>query len=294
MSAPIRGPIAVLGAGNMGGQIAHQIALHGFDVRLWSRSEERLARARSESETLLSRRVEKGKLDTADRDAAMARVQVTTSLDDAVPQADLIIETISEDRGVKRELCSRLDELAAVEAVVATNSSTLPSSVFDDCFRRTDRLLNMHFFNPALVMQLVEVVRGPHTSDTTVDRTTNFVKAIGKTPIRVAKESYGFLANRMLFIALQEAFKLVEKGYVSVDDCDLAVRNALGWPLGPFALADLVGLDVVEAILQEGTEQTRDARWRPMPILSDRVRAGELGRKNGRGFTTEAEAALQA
>jgi 3-hydroxybutyryl-CoA dehydrogenase len=286
MIEPIRGPVAVLGAGNMGGQIAHQIALHGFDVRLWSRSEERLAAARAESSKLLGRRVEKGKLAAAECESALARVATTTDVKGAVLGADLIIETISEDRDVKRELCDRLNTLADDRAVIGTNSSTLASSLFEACFQRTDRLLNIHFFNPALVMQLVEVVRGPHTSDETVERAMEFVRAVGKTPIRVAKESYGFLANRMLFIAMQEAFKLVEEGYISVEDCDLAVQKALGWPLGPFEVADLVGLDVVEAILSQGAEQTGDQRWRPPPILTERVRAGDLGRKSGRGFRT--------
>ncbi len=284
MTEPIRGPIAVLGAGNMGGQIAHQIALHGFEVRLWSRSDERLTAARAESSKLLSRRVEKGKLDAATRDAALARVETTTTLEAAADGADLVIETIAEDRAHKRDLCRRLSDAAGESAVLATNSSTLPSSFFADCVRRPERLLNLHFFNPALVMQLVEVVRGPHTSDATVERALAFARAIGKTPIRVEKESYGFLANRMLFIALQEAFRLVEDGYVSIEDCDLAVSKALGWPLGPFDLADLVGLDVVEAILDEGAEQTGDARWVPRTLLRERVRAGELGRKTGRGF----------
>jgi 3-hydroxybutyryl-CoA dehydrogenase len=278
----------------MGGQIAHQIALHGYAVRLWSRSEERLANARAESSKLLGRRVEKGKLDAADCQATHARVTTTTTLEDAVPGADLIIETISEDRDVKRELCQRLNTLADEKAIIGTNSSTLPSSFFEGCFERTDRLLNIHFFNPALVMQLVEVVRGPHTSEETVQRALEFARAIGKTPIRVEKESYGFLANRMLFIAMQEAFRLVEGGYVSIEDCDLAVSKALGWPLGPFELADLVGLDVVEAILAEGARQTGDGRWAPLPVLSERVRDGDLGRKNGRGFRVSPSAAAVA
>jgi 3-hydroxybutyryl-CoA dehydrogenase len=294
MTQPVRGPVAVLGAGNMGGQIAHQIALHGFDVRLWSRSEERLAAARAESSKLLGRRVEKGKLDAAECEAALARVSTTTDLASAVRGADLVVETISEDRDVKRELCHRLNSLADEDALIATNSSTLPSSFFEGCFERTDRLLNMHFFNPALVMQLVEIVRGPHTSDATVERAMAFARAIGKTPIRVEKECYGFLANRMLFIAMQEAFHLVEEGYVSIEDCDGAVQKALGWPLGPFDLADLVGLDVVEAILREGAQQTGEARWKPRAILSDRVTAGDLGRKNGRGFRTSPEASAAA
>jgi 3-hydroxybutyryl-CoA dehydrogenase len=276
--------VCVLGAGNMGGQIAHQAALHGFDVRLCSRSVERLAAACDESAKLLRRRVEKGKLDSGECEAALARVRTTTDFEGAVHGAAVIVESVAEDRDAKRNLFQRISNHADDGAIIGTNSSTLPSSLFEDCVRHPERLLNIHFFNPALVMQLVEVVRGPHTSDDAVDRAMEFARSIGKTPIPVQKETYGFLANRMLFIALQEAFHLVEGGFVSIDDCDLAVRKALGWPMGPFELADLVGLDVVEAILAEGAHQTGDARWEPPALLRERVRQGELGRKSGSGF----------
>lgn len=282
--SPARGPVCVLGAGNMGGQIAHQAALFGFTVRLCSRSEERLTGAREESSKLLRRRVEKGKLGAEECEAALARVETTTDFYEAVRGAAVIIESVAEDRDAKRELFQRISDHAGDDAIVGTNSSTLPSSLFEDCVRRPERLLNIHFFNPALVMQLVEVVRGPHTSAETVEQAMDFARAIGKTPISVRKESYGFLANRMLFIALQEAFHLVEGGYVTIEDCDLAVRKALGWPMGPFELADLVGLDVVEAILAEGALQTGDPRWEPPATLREHVARGQMGRKSGEGF----------
>jgi len=278
------GPVCVLGAGNMGGQIAHQTALYGFDVRLCSRSEERLASARAESTKLLRRRVEKGRLDANACEEALARVETTTDFEEAVRGARVIIESVAEDREAKRGLFKRISDDAEDDAIIGTNSSTLPSSLFEDCVRRPERLLNIHFFNPALMMPLVEVVRGAHTSEETVHGAMSFARAIGKTPIRVERQTYGFLANRMLFIGLQEAFHLVQDGYVSIEACDLAVRNALGWPMGPFELADLVGLDVVEAILAEGARQTSNAQWAPPEILLQHVAAGELGRKSGRGF----------
>ena len=160
----------------------------------------------------------------------------------------------------------------------------MPSSFFADLVSSPERLLNIHFFNPALVMQLVEVVRGPHTGDDAVDTSMEFVRLIGKAPVLVRKETYGFIANRILFIAMQEAFKLVEAGYCTMEDCDLAVRNGLNWPMGPFELGDLVGLDVTREILSQGYQQTGEERWAPTPILSDRVARGELGRKTGKGF----------
>jgi 3-hydroxybutyryl-CoA dehydrogenase len=133
-------------------------------------------------------------------------------------------------------------------------------------------------------MQLVEVVRGPHTSEETVDTCIELVRRIGKTPVLVTKETYGFIANRILFIAMQEAFRLVEDGYVSMEDADLAVKNGLNWPMGPFELADLVGLDVTEDILAQGHLQTGEERWKPTSILTGRTQRGELGRKTGKGF----------
>lgn len=277
--------LAVIGAGAMGAQIAHQAALFGVPVRLYSRSRERLDAAVAQCSGLLRKRVEKGKLDAAECEAALARVTTTTDLAAAVTGATVIIESVAEDRDTKRAVLRAVAEHASPDAIIGTNSSTLPSSLFADVVPDPSRLLNIHFMNPAMVMALVEVVRGPHTSEATVERAMEFVRAIGKSPIHVERESYGFVANRILFIAMQEAFSLVEKGFVSIEDCDLAVRNGLGWPMGPFALADLVGLDVTEAILEEGHRQTGDERWTPPAILSDRVARGELGRKTGAGFT---------
>ncbi|MEO8898854.1 MAG: 3-hydroxyacyl-CoA dehydrogenase family protein [Candidatus Dormibacter sp.] len=277
--------LCVVGAGAMGAQIAHQAALHGVPVRLYSRSQERLDGATAQCGSLLRKRVEKGKLAAADCEAALDRVQTTTDLATAAGGASVIIETVAEDRNAKRRVLEALGECAAEDAVIGTNSSTLPSSLFADVIPNNERLLNVHFMNPAMVMPLVEVVRGAHTSDATVLTALDFARSIGKSPVLVERESFGFVANRILFIAMQEAFSLVENGYVSVEDCDLAVRNGLGWPMGPFEIADLVGLDVTQAILEEGHRQTGQERWSPPALLNDRVARGELGRKNGRGFT---------
>jgi 3-hydroxybutyryl-CoA dehydrogenase len=277
--------LCVVGAGAMGGQIAHQAALHGVPVRLYSRSRERLDGAREQCGALLRKRAEKGKLDSRECAAALERVSVTTDLAEAVSGATVVIESVAEDREVKRTILRAVGRAASEDAIIGTNSSTLPSSLFEDEVPRPDRLLNIHFMNPALVMPLVEVVRGPHTADATTGAAMEFVRAIGKSPILVEREGFGFVANRILFIAMQEAFALVEGGYLAAADCDAAVRDGLGWPMGPFAIADLVGLDVVQAILEEGHRQTGDERWAPPALLRERVARGDLGRKNGRGFT---------
>jgi len=269
----------------MGGQIAHQAALYGVDVRLFSRSRERLDGAQQQCAGLLRKRVEKGKLDGAECEAALQRVSTTNDLAEALTGAALVIESVAEDRETKRAVMEAIGRHAAADAIIGTNSSTLPSSLFAALVPNDERLLNIHFMNPALVMPLVEVVRGAHTSDATVQAAMSFVRVIGKAPVLVERETFGFVANRILFIAMQEAFALVENGFVSISDCDQAVRDGLGWPMGPFAIADLVGLDVVEAILEEGHGQTGEERWTPPALLRERVARGELGRKRGRGFT---------
>jgi 3-hydroxybutyryl-CoA dehydrogenase len=284
----MEGTLCVVGAGAMGCQIAHQAALHGMPVRLYSRSRDRLDGALRDGEGLLRKRVDKGKLSAEDCDATVDRVVSTTDLEEAVAGAALIIETVAEERDIKRGILAAVGEIADEQAIIGTNSSTLPSSLFADVVPEPRRLLNIHFMNPAMVMPLVEVVRGPHTAPQTVETAMRFARDIGKSPVLVERESFGFVANRILFIAMQEAFSLVENGYVSVSDCDLAVRNGLGWPMGPFAIADLVGLDVVEDILDEGHTQTGEQRWAPPALLRDRVTRGELGRKTGRGFTLPA------
>ena len=276
--------VCVVGAGTMGAQIAQQVALAGYPVRLYSRSQERLDAAVRSNARLLGKRVEKGKLDAAESEAALARVTIHTDMAAAIGDAEMIIESVAEDRDTKREICQQIDQLARKDAIIASNSSTMATSFFADCIEGEERLLNVHFFNPALVMQLVEVVRGPHTDDETVDTCMEFVRRIGKTPVLVEKETYGFIANRILFIAMQEAFRLVEDGYVSMEDADLAVKNGLNWPMGPFELADLVGLDVTQDILSQGHLQTGEERWKPTAILTGRTAKGELGRKTGKGF----------
>ncbi len=275
--------LAVVGAGVMGSQIAYPAALHGYDVRLISRSDDRLRAASAASEALLRRRVDKGTLDVDACAAALARVTLGSAFE-ALAGAEMIIESVAEDRDIKREVYARICEHADDTAVIGTNSSTLASSLLENAVTHPERFLNIHFFNPALRMALVEVVPGPHTADDTVVRAMDFARAIGKTPVRLAREEYGFIANRILFIAVQEAMRLVQEGSVSVEDCDLAVRNALGWPMGPFQLSDLVGLDVVEAILDEGFRQTGDQRWEPVALLRDLVAQGRLGKKTGGGF----------
>jgi 3-hydroxybutyryl-CoA dehydrogenase len=276
--------VAVVGAGTMGSQIAFVVALGGYPVTLFSRSRERLDTSVAATTRLLEKRVEKGKLEAAELEATLARLRTTTDIEAACADADLVIKTIAEDRDAKHEVFQLIGRVARPDAILSSNSSTMPTSFFESAVPNPERLLNIHFFNPALLMQLVEVVKGAHTADATVQTCMEFVRRIGKVAVLLHKETFGFIANRILFIAMQEAFQLVEQGVVSMEDCDLAVKNGLNWPMGPFALADLVGLDITAGILEQGYLQTGEERWAPTPILTDHVEAGELGRKTGKGF----------
>ncbi len=197
-----------------------------------------------------------------------------------------MIEAIVEKLDAKRSLFQELDSLAPQHAILATNSSTIVSSKVADVTNRADRVCNMHFFNPALVMQLVEVVRNEQTSDETVDTTVQFAKTLSKTPIVLNKEISGFIANRILGALMDEAVSLYEKGIASLEDIDTAVTKGLNHPIGPFALMDLTGIDVNYFVRMERFQETGNPDDAPKPSLVEKFEKGELGRKTGKGWYT--------
>jgi 3-hydroxybutyryl-CoA dehydrogenase len=268
----------------MGVQIACLSALAGHSVRLTGRRAQALADAEQTIAGLVARRVEKELLSPEAGRGVLAAISYVPDLPNAVADCDFVLESIAEDEEAKRDVLRRCAESAPVTAIIGTNSSTMGSSRFESSVSHPGRLLNIHFFNPPLIMNLVELVRGEHTADATMEAAAEFVESLGKTPVHVNRESFGFVANRMLFAALAEAMRLVDGGYVTAEECDLAVRNALGWRLGPLAIGDLVGLDVVQAILEEGVKQTGDDHWEPTPQLRELVGKRALGRKTGSGF----------
>jgi len=276
--------LAVIGAGSMGAQIAQQAALHGIEVILQDQDQAQLRKARDSNEGHLARRVEKGKLSPEDMDAALGGVQVTTDLHEAVERADFVIEAVFEDIEVKRSIFKELDDVAPPGAVLASNSSTMGISKIAEVTHRPDRCLNMHFFYPVLVMDLVEIVRGPQTSDETVDRAMALASAMGRTPVLIHKEIDGFIVNRILHAATQEAYRLLDAGVASFEDIDVAVEKGLNWPLGPFRLGDFSGLDVTYNARLHMYRTTGDERYKPSPQLEAKVRAGKLGRKSGEGW----------
>jgi 3-hydroxybutyryl-CoA dehydrogenase len=276
--------LAVIGAGSMGAQIAQQAALHDVEVVLQDKDQAQLAKARDSNQGHLARRVEKGRMSQENADAALRRVAVTTDLGQATLEADFVIEAVFEDLEVKRAIFEEVDRLAPPGAILASNSSTIGISKLAGVTRRPDRCLNMHFFYPVLVMDLVEIVRGPLTSDESVQSAVALARAMGRTPVVLHREIDGFIVNRILHAATQEAYRLLDAEVASFEDIDTAVEKGLNWPMGPFRLGDFSGLDVTYNARLHMYRTTGDERYRPSPQLEAKVKAGKLGRKTGEGW----------
>jgi 3-hydroxybutyryl-CoA dehydrogenase len=276
--------LAVVGAGSMGAQIAQQAALCGVEVALHDQSAEQLQKARESNRGHVMRRVEKGKLGQAEAEKALAGVRATADLADALEGADFVIEAVFEDLELKRSVFSELDRAAPRDVVLASNSSTMGISKIADATTRPERCVNMHFFYPVLVMDLVEVVRGPQTSDETVERAMSVAREIGRTPVLINKEIDGFIVNRILHAATQEAYRLLDAEVAGFEDIDTAVEKGLNWPMGPFRLGDFSGLDVTYNARLHMYRTTGEERFRPSPQLEAKVKAGKLGRKTGEGW----------
>jgi 3-hydroxybutyryl-CoA dehydrogenase len=276
--------IVVVGSGAMGSQIAALCALAGYRTTTYDVEQDALDRAADQLRARLGRDVEKGRRAQADVDAAFDRLRFSADLDAAAMTADFVIEAAVERVDVKRQIFARLDAVAPARAVLATNSSAIVSSQLADATGRPDRVCNMHFFNPALVMECVEVVRNPETSDATVQTTVELTRRIGKMPVVLDKEISGFVANRILGALMDEAVSLYENGVASFEDIDIACETALGHPIGPFALMDLTGIDVNYHVRMARYEETGDESQKPKKPVVEKFEKGELGRKTGKGW----------
>ena len=275
--------ILVVGAGAMGSQIAMVCALAGYQVSLQDISEAMLDQARTQLDERLARNVEKGRLTAEDRISAFGRLTFTTDLSVA-QSADFLIEAVVEKLDIKRTLFAELDRLAPRHAILVTNSSSFVPSQIASATARPDRVCNMHFFNPALVMQCVEVVRGPQTSQATVDATVELARRMGKIPVVLQREIPGFIANRILNAVRDEAIALFEGGVASVEDIDTVCRTALGYPMGPFELMDLTGIDIGYYTKQARFAESGEPADLPSRSVTEKVERGELGRKTGKGW----------
>lgn len=274
--------VAVLGAGTMGNGIAHVFAQSGFDVVLIDVSSEILEKALATIQKNMDRQVKKGALDEAGRDAALKRIETATDLK-AVSGAEIVVEAVPEDESLKADIFRKLDELAPKSAILASNTSSIPITRLAAHTGRPESVIGMHFMNPVPMMQLIEVVRGLATSDATADTVVKLSGDLGKTPV-VVNDSPGFVSNRVLMPMINEAVYCLYEGVGSAEAIDQVMKLGMNHPLGPLALADLIGLDTCLFILEVLHNDLGEDKYRPCPLLRKHVDAGWLGRKAGRGF----------
>ncbi|MGB7980674.1 MAG: 3-hydroxybutyryl-CoA dehydrogenase [Candidatus Nanopelagicales bacterium] len=274
--------VGVVGLGTMGAGIVEVLARAGVEVIGVEVSEEKLAKGRGRLDKSLARAVERGKLTEDDRTALLARVRLTTDIAE-VADRELAIEAVTEALEVKRTVLADLDRLLVPEAIIATNTSSLSVTELSVATGRPDRVVGMHFFNPAPVLSFMEIVRTVVTSQEVVDQAVEFAEQVGRTPVVVGDRA-GFIANALLFGYLNHAANMYEARYASREDIDAAMRLGCGYPMGPLALLDLIGLDTAYRILDTMYKESRDRLHAPAPILKQMVTAGMQGRKSGRGF----------
>jgi 3-hydroxybutyryl-CoA dehydrogenase len=278
------GRLGVIGAGTMGNGIAQACALSGIEVVMVDVAQAAVDRGLAAVATSLERLVRKDRLSASDRDAALTRIRGGTSYD-ALKEMPLVIEAATENEALKVKILQQLDGLLGSEAIVATNTSSISITKLAAATQRPDRFIGMHFFNPVPMMALVEIIRGLQTSDATHELVRELAVRLGKTPITV-KNAPGFVVNRILVPMINEAFFVLAEGLASAEDIDAGMRLGCNQPIGPLALADLIGLDVCLAVMNVYVEEFADSKYRPCPLLKEMVAAGWLGRKTGRGVYT--------
>jgi len=276
--------IGVVGAGTMGNGITQAFAVAGIDVVMSDIGEAQVQRGLATITGSLDRLIKKEKLSEAEKAAALAHITTTTDMQ-ALASCDLIIEAATENLDLKLKIFAQLDKIAAPEAVLASNTSSISITKLAASTGRADKVIGMHFFNPVPMMALVELIRGLQTSDTTYALAEELTRAVAKTPVQV-KNSPGFVVNRLLCPMINEAIFALGEGLATATEIDEAMKLGANHPIGPLALADLIGLDVQLAVMQVLFEGFKDPKYRPAPLLVEMVEAGYLGRKTGRGFFT--------
>jgi 3-hydroxybutyryl-CoA dehydrogenase len=275
--------VAVIGSGTMGSGIAYVTALAGFPTGLYDVSPDQLAQAKAYHRNLLGKGVDKGRLTQADADAAAAHVTYTDDLGETLSGADLVIEAAPENINLKKDLFGQFEALVEERAILGSNTSSLPITEIATAVRKRDRVIGIHFFNPAPVMQLIEVIQAVETSETTVEAVIEFARQVGKEPV-VVKDFPGFVTTRVGLMLISEAIFALQEGVADRDALDKAMKLGYNLPMGPLALADLVGLDVTLHVLDALYANYKDDRYRAPILLRKMVQAGHLGRKTGKGF----------
>ena len=276
--------VGVIGCGLMGSGIVQVAAQAGFQVLFVEASDELVTRGLGRLRGTLEGLVAKGKLEAKAKDDALGRIAGTTRLDD-LKGSDLVVEAMTENQALKNETFAKLDRICPPDAILATNTSSCNVTALAAATRRPGRVLGLHFFNPVPLMKLVEVVRSILTDDATVAAATEWVRAVGKTPVQT-KDATAFIVNRLLVPYLLDAIRVYEGGLASLEDIDAAMKLGCGYPMGPFTLLDLVGLDTAMYVAEVMFEEFREPRFAPPPLLKRMVLAGQLGRKSGKGFYT--------
>ena len=273
--------VGIVGAGTMGNGIAQACAVKGIQAVMVDINQAAVDKGLATIDKSLDRLVSKEKITDADKEAALARIKVSTDYA-ALQGADLVIEAATENEALKVKILQQLDELLDPQVLVATNTSSISITKLAASTRRADRFIGMHFFNPVPLMALVEIIRGLQTSDETHDAVKALAETLGKTPITV-KNAPGFVVNRILVPMINEAFFVLAEGLASPDDIDAGMKLGCNHPIGPLALADMIGLDVCLAVMDVYFAEFNDSKYRPCPLLKEMVAAGYLGRKTGRG-----------
>jgi 3-hydroxybutyryl-CoA dehydrogenase len=274
--------VGVIGCGLMGSGIVQVTAQAGFNVTVVEASDELVQRGLGRLRQTLEGLVEKGRLEAKAKDGALARITGTTCLDD-LKSCDLVVEAMTENQALKNETFANLDRICPPDAILASNTSSCNVTAMAAATKRPGQVLGLHFFNPVPLMKLVEVVRTILTDDASVTTATEWVRALGKTPVQT-KDSTAFIVNRLLVPYLLDAIRVYESGLASLEDIDQAMKLGCGYPMGPFTLLDLVGLDTATYVAEVMFEEFRESRYAPPPLLKRMVVAGHLGRKTGRGF----------
>jgi 3-hydroxybutyryl-CoA dehydrogenase len=282
MTAAGIGSVAVVGAGFMGSGIAESAARAGARVILYEMDQGALERSQKRISTSVARAVEGGKMSREEGDALIGRLEWTSEFD-RLSEAQLAIEAIVEDERVKAEVFERLDGVLGPEAIIASNTSSIPIAQLAAATGRPDRVVGLHFFSPVPVMRLVEIVIALDTSEETVARVAQFADALGKTAVRT-KDRSGFIVNMLLVPYLMAAVRMYEEGFASAEDIDAAMKLGAGHPMGPLTLVDFIGLDVLYAVCDSLYEEFKRDEYAPPPLMKRMVAAGRLGRKSGRGF----------